>query len=737
MIRAASRHRRRLAALLGTLLLGAAPVVARAAVGAQADETYGNARITSTDAAGQRSRSDSESLAQRYRLSLDNSVYPLVRFQANGLLDWSKGWARTDGVPTDSDAKTWNGNAHLTFGTPVLSGGLDYDRREETFWTRTAGVATDAPALIRDTYAASGSWRPLELPSLDLRLSRTDAYDRARRGLDTTSEDVQLTSRFDPLPSLDVRYSARYAAQENRIGGTRVTDITNSATVTWTDRFLGDRGSAYVSYAIASRNSNTSALSANAAITTQRSALAGLSLVEGPIDTPTRVTLTANGALIDGVITATAGINLGYNASAAGVVTPRDVGAQLPNDVTRVSLVYVYVDRNVAPIADQLAWTAYTSIDNVTWTELRMTGGAFFDPLQLRFEIPVQPTAARYVKVVTRPITRQLTSDPRFADVFVTELQLYDVVPASEVLGRTTNTAGALNATARLLLVRAVALAYDTSVLVAHSDRPSLVTYAFVNGLSAQRRLAEPLVATARVDRTDSDAGKGHEGLDRWSGALSYDPFPTLAATLAYTGQLAERLTGNLLQHTASLLARADLYEGISSSVNGSAGWSRDERGRVTRSTGGTIGASIVPNTMLTTTASASVSRSVQTGAGLPDQTDTRGILELTASSSPFRALSLAGSVAHFFGSTGTSTLYNFNGALSLFPRGDLRLGYAYQEMIDTGFQSRTRTHGPTARWTIRPGWFLTSAYSFQHSTSPALTTDGQAFSANLIIAIR
>jgi hypothetical protein len=733
-----SRANRLLAAILAGALC-AGPLVARAdGISAQAEGGYANSSQTAKDTStGQRSKSDGEVWSQRYRLGVDDTLAPLVQFRANGLLDWQMGSTLTDGVRTDTDSKTWDGNAHLTVGGPGLSAGVDYDRRQQSTESRTAGVKAESPSLIRDAWSGSGSWHPYELPTLDLRLARTHSYDSAGLALDNTADEVQLISRYDPLPSLDLRYTARYSTLDNRIGGVRSTDITNAGTATWSDRFLDGRASTYVSYGLTARNSDTSVTSASASLLTQRFPVAGLSLVEGPLDTPARVTLTPNAALIDGVLTASAGVNLGFNAAAAPPVTSRDLGAQLPNDVTRVSLLYVFVDKNVLPVADQFAWTAWASDDNVTWAQVPLAGAVTFDPLQFRFEIPIQPTTRRYLKVVTRPFTRGLTTDPQFADIFVTELQLLDVGSAAEIRGRSSNVSGTLNGTARVLLVRAASLSYDVAALLTHTDNPSLVTWSVANGLSAQRRLATTLSAAGRVDRTDSDAGKGHEGANRWAGTLTFDPLPTLGGTLAYSGQYAQHPVGYTLSHTGTAFAKADLYEGISTSATGSLGWSTDQTGRATTSETASMGASVVPNRALTTAVSGSISHSVQSGAGRPDQTDRRGVLEASASLSPYRTLSLSATVLRFFGTGGASTLVNFTGGVSLFPRGDLQLSYSYQEALDTGAQSRSRTHGPALRWNIRRGWYLTSNYTFQHTTTPAQTVDGQAFSVNLLLVFR
>ena len=47
--------------------------------------------------------------------------------------------------------------------------------------------------------------------------------------------------------------------------------------------------------------------------------------------------MTSNPTVIDGQVTATVGINLGFSVTLAGDVNPRDVGAQLADVITPVS----------------------------------------------------------------------------------------------------------------------------------------------------------------------------------------------------------------------------------------------------------------------------------------------------------------------------------------------------------------------------------------------------------------
>ncbi len=154
--------------------------------------------------------------------------------------------------------------------------------------------------------------------------------------------------------------------------------------------------------------------------------MAGLSALEIPPATAASIALSATPALVDGDRATSAGLNIGFARSVAGDVAPRDVGAQLPNAVTPVSEVYVWVDRSLpVDVAGAFSWAAYRSDDNLTWTPVPFAGPVTFGAFDDRFELRIERTQARYLKAVARPLTAGTTLDPRFADILVTEIELY------------------------------------------------------------------------------------------------------------------------------------------------------------------------------------------------------------------------------------------------------------------------------------------------------------------------
>jgi hypothetical protein len=164
-------------------------------------------------------------------------------------------------------------------------------------------------------------------------------------------------------------------------------------------------------------------------------ATAGLSLMESFPATAESDTLGENSALTDGNVSVSANVDLGYSAALSGDTNPRDVGVRFADPPAAVNTLYVWVDRQLpVEVSAAYSWAAYLSEDNLRWTAVSLVGPAAFSAVQNRFEIAISLTQARYVKVVTRPLSPGVSTDSRFANVFVTELQALLVTPAQAAI---------------------------------------------------------------------------------------------------------------------------------------------------------------------------------------------------------------------------------------------------------------------------------------------------------------
>jgi hypothetical protein len=720
---------------------GGAARSARAGVGAQVEPGYTTGTTTTRDETGRETRSDTEQWLQRYRLTIDNQLYPLVSLTAGGDLRWDMTSSTHEEAPrTETDARVWNTFARLTAGDRVLNGGIDYSRRwDEAELTQGAATA-ELPGFVRESVSASVGWRPADLPALTLRLSRANTWDDAREQVDVTSDEALLSATYQPVEDLDLRYALRYFGSTDHLTDVVRSEIVNSAALTWTDRYLAGRGTFYVGYNVTARTSDTQA-PAGTEVELQQLPIAGLSIVEPFGSSALDVTLNANAALIDGNTATSAGVNLG-TAAEPGPGDPRNrhLGAQFQDVVTPVDVIYVYVDQDQVlpePLAVQIPFAAFRSDDNDVWEPVGLSGPVRYDPALFRFVVPIVRTQARYLKVVTRPLRADASTDPQFREISVTELQFFQVVPAEVARGTRSDLAGNLSGTTRLVLVPELGLAYDFSGAVAHY-RERDPTWSIVNGLSLARRLTPVYAVAARVERSDADAGRGWEAVNRWSASLSADPLPTLGVLVGYSGQLSQLEGGTAVSNSGTVSAHADLYEGLAVAATSSIGWSRAETGVTSRSLLASVNTSVVPNRVLSLAGSVAVSDTAQSGGGRPDRTDRRTHLEGSASVSPFPALALTGTASRQIPENGPAiTLWSFTGAVSPFPDGDLQLRYGYTESFDTGADLRTRSHGPGARWNIRSGWYLNAGYAVRETRSPAVDEDSRTFNANLLITFR
>jgi hypothetical protein len=715
------------------------------ALSAQLSEGLNLNSTTITDETGRQTRTDGLLYLQKYRLALDEPLYPLLRLTAGGNLDWTSGRFTTGGLTTESDDKKYTFFSGLRFGSPILNGGLDADYRSGTTESRQAGVTFTAPPIARLGLSAYAGWKPAELPALDLRLSHADTHDSRRAIIDLTSEDATLSLRYQPDPTVQLQYSLRGSDSTDHLAGVTNADVTNSVTATWSDGFAAGRGNAYVSYNLGTRAGNVTVTGAGgaASVLTRQFPVAGLSVVDGLTTTPDTVTLNPNDELIGADSSVSAGLNLGTSASSAVQGTPRELGARFADRITPVNVIELWVDRSVTSVATLFSFSVWRSDDGTNWTPLAnpLAGSAVRYsqvPGQYYFDLDLpQAVQAQYLKVVVRPLPAAATSDPQLATIWVTKLRFFQAQAADQVRGRSFTLSGSLSASARYRILDAPALTFDSSLQVGHNNRSDMLTWAFLNGLSAQQRLSKVLAASGRADVAVSDAGRGRELAGHWSAALSAELLPTLGGGATYAGVWSKGLTGQALSQSLTAFGRAELYEGIAASLSGTANVGTTPLGQSQRGTSLTGSLSLVSNRRFSLTSSASWAESVLSGGGLPTSHDQRSQIDVAASLVPVQALSLTAGVTHYILLGRPQTLASFSAAFSPFQGGTLQLHYGYTETLDVAADTRTRTQGPGLRWNIRPSWFLDVGYSLVDITSPAQRIETQGLFANLLINLR
>jgi len=689
-----------------------------------------------TDALGASSTLHATTYGQRTLANYENRILPLLRLQGFGTYESALTVSSQDGVPGETDSRLWAGSAQLAAGDQTLGATLSLDRNQRSEDALRGGVSTIGSDLVRQTLMLHTAWRPADLPWLTLRLVRTHQFDRRREQADLATDEVAATAAFR-RESYELRYRFSWQNPVDRLTGTDTSTTSHAGRASYEGRLLGDRLSFYGSYDVIHRTADTTAAGASGTVSTQQIATQGLSATEALPAVPTRVTLAVNAALVDGDTGASAGLDLGFGAAGTDF---RDLGAQLPDAISPVNAIHLWVDRPLPQVVSAaVTFEAYRSDDNLTWTAVALAGPVVFGAFQNRFEIPVAETRARYLKVVARPLRVGVTLDQRYEHLFVTELQLFQVVPAASVRGRTTSLRGNANGSARLRILDDRALSYELATTLAHDSgtgRASRFLYSVTNSLVSSLALRPTVSLDSRLERTDLDNGQGKEWLDRLSASLGWRPLAALGGSLTYTGQLQDGRLGRELSSVVLLSARAEPYGGVTVFTSLGYGLRDLKEGRHGNDLSALVSATLVPNAWLTLTGGFSQVDAHTSGGGLPDQDTSQARLEGTATLSPFPALLASGGVARLWTSGVGQNLYNLAVTLAPFPGGDLYLGFLYSETIDERTQVRTRNWGPALRWKIHGASTFDAAYTVLDGRAPAQDVHTEAFTARLSVAL-
>jgi hypothetical protein len=675
---------------------------------------------------GATTRSEREVLTQRYQLNLDRSVTDALTASAGGTLLDERGWGRTQGVSTDLHAQSSTLFARLSLGIPVLTASAGVDRTEQQTLSRS-GVG-----FVTMTYAASGAWRPIDLPELQLRVARNDSYDTAHVERDVTTDTAQLSTRMR-TPRWEVGYLLGWTRDVDHLSGVETTLVEQTGRATRSDSLFDGRTTTYLSGTIQARNSSVLAGSGGGFVTTQQLPATGLSAVLALPATVQNVVLVPNPAVIDGNTTTSAGVNLGFGLAASGDQNARDVGAGFADDATVVNKIYLWLDRSMSPevikaLRDSIQVSAST--DNQHWTPVRIDGAPTTGQVDRRFEIPILQTHARYLKVTVQPLASGVTLDDNFRELFVTEIQFLLVLPVTEVPRHSHGLFLAGTAIGRTLLLRAPELVWDITANGTHREEVSVTdTYSLVNGLSTSQRLTPTITGRARAARQDSSNGVHHEGAWLWNAGLAGSPLPTAGWALTYDGTYTDQ---DVISHNLSASGRADLYEGVSTQANtGYTLTATSLRVGQTFQVSGTT--TLSPNRRVTLTAGGLYSRTSVNDAYQGFSWTQSARVDATLSVTPVPALSAVGTVSRVMLVPRPSTFATLNVSYSPL-RGDLQVSVAYSKTLATDSDETTERVVPSLRWNIRSGVSLTATYSYAQASSPVLTTTTRTLGASLLV---
>jgi len=677
------------------------------------------------DAGGQSIRAKTDSFSQLYNLTLNRKLYPNLNLLASGIFQKRDVSFESEGAESDATTTTVRPYINLNLRTPLYNAEAAYSRNEE----KVKGSGSSPITTVRESVISTLYWKPDRLPDLRLQYSRDRQFDKDRLAVDTTTDQYQATSNYRPVESLTLYYQGTYRDIDLRLSETASKETINNGRVNYSNNWWRRRITFGLDYNITNQGIEIEASGAGE-IGVRVFPFSGLSASS---DTPENVVLVSNPALVDGSVAAGSGINLGLPPP-GGDTHLRNMGLDFLV-ATDINTVYVWVDRDVAQVADAFSWRVYTSADNQNWDLRQTVSPAIYSPTFNRFEIRFANVSARYVKVVTSPLTPAVPFASAFPTILVTELQSEIRRPASEVAGKTTSTFQNGTMDLRAVLVESVNLTYELTYVFTKRDPGDLI-YTVSNGFSAFRQFTNVFSGRGRVAFETGEEQAGNREAYVYSVSLTAVPFQTLYQSLTVSGK-EETVAGEKDSSISILLYNiAKLYEGIDVNLGAGISFQEDDSGKEDKTAQVNAGATFVPNRRINLTLLYNGSTTDTSGGDQPEErTNYTRAGEANLSINPVQTIYLFGSYRIEKSTTFPSrNILNYTVNWSPFPDGTLHLTFTYNETVRSD-ETKERSIVPGLRWYVTPRSYLNLSYENLKSESPAITTTSNVYSGTVRIS--
>ena len=682
----------------------------------------GNLNFSYTDSkntnrsTGQTISSDAYRLDQIYSLDLAKTIYPYLTFETGSLFKWEDTTTKSESTRTDIDVKTLRPYARLRLNNPIYQASVEFRRnqREE----KVTGQPKTEDTI--DTFESFLGWSPLDLPRITLRYNQTHTYDDPETR-DQIVKLLILRSDYTSWQNLDLNYVYTRQDREDRLANFDTLDQTHLGRVEYDDNFLDGRLFLSSNYRIRYNRVEVPGGTGTGEVALQRSL--GLSIVNNnPADGP----LDINNALINGNLTAPAGVDIGL----AGDETRfTNIGLDLGIE-NRVDQVRLWVDQSLTPaVANSFSWEVYTSPDNrgnSTWTLVATIFPADFDSQLNRFEILFPEVNTRFIKVVTTPLSPAVPGSGNFQNINVTEMQAFITVSGEEQDKITTiehnydlNLSGRLSDKTRV--------GYNLNLNFRKQDPTDQERTRLNNSLFVSHVFNRIFATTARVERSDEEVNSRKTVEHNYSISLRGAYLPTFDQSLSFSGTSIKEEDDSSDNFSIFLRNNARLYPGLSLFVDSGFSWDRRlassevEKDVVVRA-----GTDIVPHDKFNMNMTYRISKPIES------ERQTKTEYELGAFYLPFRALSLSANV-RYIDEVGTNNLFqNYFLTWRPFPDGDLQVFFTYSELFRSTTNERQTSIGPGLSWSVGNHFSLEMTYSMLRSRSNAQKLDSNSLLANL-----
>jgi hypothetical protein len=711
--------------MMGSLSMMASPAAAQSGIfaGMQAgvEAVFSTASTRTTFANGLVTDTTTSRLYPVFTANVNTLLYPSLRLNAGGTFEIDQRSTTTGPLSADSTITRSRPFLLLRSVDPVLSPGFGLFRREAV--TRTAGLPD--LKLVNDEYAGYLGWNPAGGPRSYLQFIRTNTYDGDRTSQDITKDLGSLASTLNGQ-RLSVNYRGTYLRTNDRIGRLDTRQMSHGGRVDFVESYFENRLRWNAMVNVDHLELTATARGEDGEVDLPVTPFAGLSAVS---DTPATVTLSDNGQLIDGNLTAGAGLNLGLPPSPIEAQF-RNIGLDLltPAEVNRL---LVWVDRELPlEVSDSFSWEVYSSQDNILWRQETLVPSARFGPFEHRFEIAFPAVTARYLKVVTRPLSPVVPDASRYTEILVTELQAFVRQPASAVGSRLTRDSYLVNTDVRLRILDSPGLNYEGLYLANGTRGLPGRTETLSNGLSLNHTFGRIFSLYARGAHERGEQVEGPRVATVSSATFTVEPIPTFRSSVLYSG-LDERIgglprlrRGVFVQNAAQPYAGIDVLFGV--------GWTYIERetGDVVRERYINTSATIVPDDHISVTLAYDDRHAERSGMATGDTRYDQQRLYAAVAFNPTRALHLVlgGEVFATTNQT-TRTALNVGTSWTPFPDGTLRFVFAYDETLRALEFGQQRSMVTAVRWKVSGRSYVDLSFQKLRSALTVVTTESRIVS--------
>jgi hypothetical protein len=685
---------------------------------------YSRNDTESKDGSGQTIDTKTDSLTQLYNLTLDKKLYPNLNFLVSGIFQKRGTSFEVEGLKNDTTTTTIRPYVNLNLRTPLYYAEVAYSRNEEK--VKNSGFSPFT--TVRESYVSTLYWKPDRFPDLRVQYSRDHLFDKDRLRADTTTDLYQLTSNYRPVEPLSLYYQGTYRKTDLPLVETTTKETVHNGRVNYSNNWWRRRITFGLDYNVTNQGVETETTGAGE-VGVRVFPFSGLSALS---DTPENVALVSNPGLVDGSVASGTGINLGLPPP-GGDTRFRNMGLDFLV-ATEINTLFVFVDRDVAQVADAFSWRIYTSADNQNW-ELRQTVvPAVYSPTFNRFEIRFANVNARYVKLVTAPLSPAVPFASTFPAILVTELQSELRRPSSEAAGKLTSTFQNGTADFRAVLLESLNLTYELTYVFTKRN-PGDLMYTVSNGLSFFRQFDKVFSGRGRVAFESGEEQAGYREALLYTASITAVPLQTIYQSLTFSGK-EETVAGKRDSNVSILLYNiAKLYEGIDASLGGGISSQEDDTGKRSRNAQVNAGATFVPNRKVNLTLLYNGTKTVVSGGDLQgESTNYTRAGEAALSITPVQTVYLFGSYRIEKSTTSPSrNTLNYSLNWSPFPDGTLHMTFFYNETVRSD-DTKERSIVPSLRWYFTPRSYLNLSYQNLKSETPALTTSSNVYSGTVRI---